>query len=79
MGDRPDKTSNPSSGRYSRQVRFAPLGEAGQERLRASRAVPDTIRAAGGVIVKAVFEFPGGRRFHFTDPNGNELAVWSDR
>ena len=37
------------------------------------------VRAAGGRIVKPVFEFPGGRRFHFTDPSGNELAVWSDR
>ena len=37
------------------------------------------VRAAGGKIVKPVFEFPGGRRFHFTDPSGNELAVWSDR
>jgi uncharacterized protein len=36
-------------------------------------------RAAGGAIVKDIFEFPGGRRFHFTDPNGNELAVWSDK
>ena len=34
---------------------------------------------AGGKIVKPVFDFPGGRRFHFTDPSGNELAVWSDR
>ena len=34
---------------------------------------------AGGVVVKPVFSFPGGRRFHFTDPSGNELAVWSDR
>jgi len=25
------------------------------------------------------FQFPGGRRFHFTDPGGNELAVWSER
>jgi len=33
----------------------------------------------GGVIVREIFEFPGGRRFHFTDPSGNELAVWSDR
>lgn len=33
---------------------------------------------ANGVIVKPVFSFPGGRRFHFQDPNGNELAVWSD-
>ena len=37
------------------------------------------VRKAGGRIVKPVFEFPGGRRFHFTDPSGNELAVWSDR
>lgn len=33
---------------------------------------------AGGVIVKPIFEFPGGKRFQFTDPCGNELAVWSD-
>ena len=33
----------------------------------------------GGKIVQEIFEFPGGRRFHFTDPSGNELAVWSDR
>ena len=33
---------------------------------------------AGGKIIKPVFTFPGGRRFHFTDPNGNEYAVWSD-
>jgi predicted enzyme related to lactoylglutathione lyase len=33
----------------------------------------------GGTITKEPFEFPGGRRFHFADPDGNELAVWSDR
>ena len=33
--------------------------------------------AAGGTIVKDIFSFPGGRRFHFTDPDGYELAVWS--
>jgi uncharacterized protein len=37
------------------------------------------IKAAGGSIVKDTFSFPGGRRFHFSDPSGNELAVWSDR
>ena len=37
------------------------------------------VTKAGGKIVKPVFDFPGGRRFHFTDPSGNELAVWSDR
>jgi predicted enzyme related to lactoylglutathione lyase len=36
------------------------------------------VRQAGGNIVKPIFSFPGGRRFHFTDPSGNELAVWSD-
>lgn len=36
------------------------------------------ITAAGGTIVKPIFSFPGGRRFHFADPHGNELAVWSD-
>jgi len=33
---------------------------------------------AGGAVTKPVFEFPGGRRFHFSDPNSNEFAVWSD-
>jgi predicted enzyme related to lactoylglutathione lyase len=37
------------------------------------------VRESGGQVVREVFEFPGGRRFHFTDPSGNELAVWSDR
>lgn len=35
------------------------------------------VRAAGGAISKPVFAFPGGRRFHFTDPDGHEMAVWS--
>ena len=37
------------------------------------------IEQAGGVIVEPIFPFPGGRRFHFSDPNGNEFAVWSDK
>jgi hypothetical protein len=37
------------------------------------------VHKAGGTIVKPAYSFPGGRRFHFTDPSGNELAVWSDR
>ena len=37
------------------------------------------IRESGGRIVRETFDFPGGRRFHFLDPSGNELAVWSDR
>lgn len=37
------------------------------------------VKAAGGRIVEETFAFPGGRRFHFADPSGNVLAVWSDR
>lgn len=36
------------------------------------------VRAAGGPIVRETASFPGGRRFHFHDPSGNELAIWSD-
>lgn len=41
-------------------------------------AMAARVEAAGGVIVKPIFAFPGGRRFHFRDPAGNELAVWSE-
>ena len=37
------------------------------------------IENAGGSIIKPIFSFPGGRRFHFGDPNGNEYAAWSDK
>ena len=36
------------------------------------------VYGAGGKIVKPIFLFPGGRRFHFTEPSGNEFAVWSE-
>ena len=36
------------------------------------------VEKAGGVIVKPIYSFPGGRRFHFTEPSGNEFAVWSE-
>jgi len=36
------------------------------------------VQAAGGEIIQPVFSFPGGRRFHFSEPSGNEFAVWSD-
>ena len=36
------------------------------------------IEKAAGTICKPIFDFPGGRRFHFTDPSGNEFAVWSN-
>ena len=36
----------------------------------------EKIERAGGVVVKSIFDFPGGRRFHFLEPSGNEFAVW---
>lgn len=36
------------------------------------------VEEAGGRILKPIFSFPGGRRFHFSEPSGNELAVWSE-
>ena len=38
----------------------------------------DNVLEAGGKISVDIFSFPGGRRFHFTDPSGNELAIWSE-
>jgi predicted enzyme related to lactoylglutathione lyase len=40
--------------------------------------VQKRVKRAGGSILKPIFSFPGGRRFHFAEPSGNELAVWSD-
>ncbi len=40
--------------------------------------VRKTVIDLGGNISREIFSFPGGRRFHFTDPSGNELAIWSD-
>ncbi|WP_127473425.1 VOC family protein [Microbacterium sulfonylureivorans] len=43
--------------------------------LEAARA---RVEASGGTIIHEIYGFPGGRRFHFADPAGNELAVWSE-
>ncbi len=40
--------------------------------------VREKVVSAGGNITRDIFPFPGGRRFHYADPAGNELAVWSD-
>ena len=37
------------------------------------------IKENGGIISRSIFSFPGGKRFHFNDPSGNELAVWSEK
>ena len=41
-------------------------------------AMEKSVRDHGGVITQGIFKFPGGRRFEFKDPGGNNLAVWSD-
>lgn len=41
-------------------------------------AIRDKVVSAGGTITVDIFSFPGGRRFHFADPDGNILAVWSE-
>ena len=50
----------------------APLAVIAVDDLEASF---EAVSKAGGVITKPIFAFPGGRRFHFRDPNGNELAA----
>ena len=42
-------------------------------------AMEAKVRAAGAQILRPIYSFPGGRRFHFRDPSGNELAVFSER
>ena len=42
-------------------------------------SVEAEVQRAGGTLSKPIFTFPGGRRFHFIEPGGNELAVWTER
>lgn len=47
-----------------------------------SAEIEETLMAvenSGGTISRAIFTFPGGRRFHFLDPSGNEFAVWTEK
>ena len=54
------------------EATLAPLPVIAVENLEATL---EAVTAAGGIVVKPIFAFPGGRRFHFRDPNGNELAA----
>jgi predicted enzyme related to lactoylglutathione lyase len=60
QGDNPEATANP-------------LAVIAVENLEEAL---DAVLRAGGKITRPIFGFPGGRRFQFLDPNGNELAVW---
>ncbi len=64
------------SGLYSSTQNGAALLVFYSEDLEATMA---KVESAGGRIEKSIFEFPGGRRFHFCEPSGNEFAVWSDK
>jgi uncharacterized protein len=60
---------------HAPRPKFAPLVVLYSADLKATEAA---IVSAGGSIVVPTFEFPGGRRFHFSDGCGNVLAVWSE-
>ena len=64
-----------SSDSVASRDRGAPLLVFYSENLESTQT---KITEAGGTIVREIFDFPGGRRFHFSEPGGNELAVWSD-
>jgi hypothetical protein len=77
----PDYTSfrdGSSSGGFTTDAKVAKGGVLVVIHATDLAATEAAVVAAGGVIVKPAFSFPGGRRFHFTDPNGNELSVWSE-
>ena len=67
--------SGTSSGINAEEPSLAPLAVIHVADLEATY---DKVAAAGGRITREIFEFPGGRRFHFQDPAGNELAAWSE-
>ncbi len=76
--------SNPAKKRVRQNEKARILNKAKKSVLRTYMkktlaAIEAGVKENGGRIVRDTYEFPGGRRFHFTDPSGNELAVWSDR
>lgn len=64
---RSDKVATPESGSVLVVLYSSELEETAKK-----------VTSSGGKVVQDIFNFPGGRRFHFTDPNGNEYAVWSE-
>ena len=66
------------TGGFEQADRVGPSGVLVVIYARNLEAVHEAVTTAGGSIAKEIFTFPGGRRFHFKDPAGNELAVWSE-
>ncbi|OGL22251.1 hypothetical protein A2707_02885 [Candidatus Saccharibacteria bacterium RIFCSPHIGHO2_01_FULL_45_15] len=67
--------SGTSNGINSDQGQSMPLTVIYSEDLESTK---EKVVQNGGTIILDTYTFPGGRRFHFTEPNGNELAVWSE-
>lgn len=67
--------SGTNSGINSDQGQSMPLAVIYSEDLERTK---EKVIQNGGAVIVDTYEFPGGRRFHFTEPNGNELAVWSE-
>jgi len=67
------------AGGFTKETQVRPLGPLIVIYAEDLAAIQEKIKAAHGQIVKPTFDFPGGKRFHFTDPSGNELSVWSDK
>ena len=65
-------------GGFARQGEARPGGPLIVLHASGLEAAQQAVEAVGGRIVRPIFSFPGGRRFHFTDPDGYELAVWSE-
>ena len=69
------------NGGFYREAKASSFASSGALVILYSNTLEETqaqVIAAGGIITTEIFSFPGGRRFHFTEPSGNELAVWSD-
>lgn len=68
--------SGTSSGVNGDKSSSMPLTVIYSDNLDATKA---TVIKNGGKIIMDTYDFPGGKRFHFAEPSGNELAVWSDQ
>jgi len=67
-------------GGFNREAAPAPMGHGALIILYSNdiEATRRSVGDAGAEVSKEIYDFPGGRRFHFVDPNGSEVAVWSE-
>ena len=63
--------------RYALAIEYDGSAFLGWQRLTHGRSVQAAVEAAGGTVVQGPYPYPGGQRFHFTDPNGVELGVYA--